>query len=77
MFVAAAVAKFSKLFVAFILLGSFLEYMDETFYERKYGKIVNLVRLSIQVYVVMALIHFKWKMIKNKWKVGKDKEKIG
>ena len=74
---AAAIAKFSKLFVALILLGSVLEYMDETLFERKYGKIANLVRLSIQVYVVRALIHFKWKMIKNKLKADKDKKKIG
>jgi len=35
-----------------------LRYMDETLFEREYERISHLIRISIQIYLVNALIYF-------------------
>ena len=39
-------------------LVSFLGYMDKTLFERKYKRIVHLIRILIQISTIMALMHF-------------------
>jgi hypothetical protein len=39
-------------------LVSIMGYMDETLFERMYGRITHLMRIMVQILVVKALLHF-------------------
>jgi hypothetical protein len=39
-------------------LAPILGYIDENLFEKKYGRIAHLIRMSIQISVVKALMHF-------------------